>query len=137
MPGASRPGKHVSGAALIPITQGFFFGACFAARPLVIRTRAVRPCNKGYSWVTPAVVSRQGSGMPRVEPRHSLHRRGGRVFAPWFRVVFSGGSSADNNGHGLVPLLLTSENNSRLWFYDFSTDWLASIYTEWLADIGP
>ena len=57
--------EHVSGAALIPITQECFFGSCFAARPLVIRTRAVSPCNEGHSWVTSAVVSRQGSAMPR------------------------------------------------------------------------
>ena len=57
--------NFASGAALIPSTQGCFFGTCFATRPLVIRTRAVRPCNGGCSRATPAVASRQGSGMPR------------------------------------------------------------------------
>ena len=33
--------------------------------PLVIRTRAVSPCNEGYSWVTPVVVSRQRGGVLR------------------------------------------------------------------------
>ena len=69
--------------------------------------------------------------------RHSLHRRGGRVFAPWFRLVFAGGGSATYNNHELAPLLATSENDSRLWFYDFLTDWLAGIYPDWFADIDP
>ena len=69
--------------------------------------------------------------------RHSLHRRGDGVFALWFRVVFAGGGSADYNDHELAPLLVTSESGSRLWFYDFSTDLLAGIYPDWLADIDP
>ena len=64
----------------------------------------------------------------RQPRRHSLHRRGGRVFAPRFRVVFADGGSAAYNNHELAPLLATTENDSRLWFYDFSTDWLAGIY---------
>ena len=28
------------------------------------------------------------------------------------------------------------ESDSRLWFYVFSTDWLAGVYPDWLADIG-
>ena len=169
--------EHVSGAALIPITQGCFFGSCFATRPIVIRTRAVSPCEpvqRGVlvgdagccqpprewyaAWESrgspsgrsaraarsraPAVraSSLRGAGCdPRARRprRHSLHRRGGSVFAPWFRVLFAGGGSADYNGHELAPLLVTSENNSRLWFYDFSTDWLAGIYPDWFADSDP
>ena len=49
-------------------------------------------------------------------------------FAPWFLVVFTDGDSADYNGHELASLLGTSENDSRLWFYDFSTNWHAGIY---------
>ena len=43
--------------------------------------------------------------------------------APWFRVVFSDGDSADYTGLELAPLLDFSENDfydPRLWFYDFS-----------------
>ena len=43
--------------------------------------------------------------------------------APWFRVVFSDGDSADYTGFELAPLLDFSENDfydPRLWFYDFS-----------------
>ena len=38
--------ERVSGAALIPTTQGCFFGTCFTTRALAIRTRAVGPCNE-------------------------------------------------------------------------------------------
>ena len=44
-------------------------------------------------------------------------------FAPWFRVVFSNGDSADYTGHELAPLLDFSENDfydPRLRFYDCS-----------------
>ena len=43
--------------------------------------------------------------------------------APWFRVVFSDGDSADYTGFELAPLLDFSENDfydPRLWFCDFS-----------------
>ena len=43
--------------------------------------------------------------------------------APWFRVVFSDGDSADYTGHELAPLLDFFENDfyvPRLRFYDFS-----------------
>ena len=82
--------EHVSGAALIPTTQGCFFGTCFATRSLVIRPSAVSPCNEGYSWVTLAVVSLQWNGMPRwraAAPKAAAarglpgaaHQRSGRV----------------------------------------------------------
>ena len=51
--------------------------------------------------------------------------------------MFAGGGSVDYNGHELAPLLVTSENDSRLWFYDISTGWIAGIYPDWLADIDP
>ena len=62
--------------------------------------------------------------------------------APWFRVGFTDGGSADYNGHKLSPLLDTSENDSRVRFYHFSADWLAGIYPGYsrhgcaLAQIG-
>ena len=43
--------------------------------------------------------------------------------APWFRVQFDDGDSADYAGHELAPLLDLSETDfydPRLWFYDFS-----------------
>ena len=59
------------------------------------------------------------------------------MLAPWFRVVFAGGGSAGYNNHELAPLLASSENDSRLWFYDFPTGWLTGTYPVWIADIDP
>ena len=42
--------------------------------------------------------------------------------------MFTDGDSADLTDHELAPLLDTSENDPRLWFYDSSTGWLASIH---------
>ena len=39
---------HVSGAALIPNTQGCFFGSCFTTRLLIIRTTAVSTCSSEF-----------------------------------------------------------------------------------------
>ena len=39
--------------------------------------------------------------------------------------------------HELAPPLATSENDSRLWFYDFSTDLLVGSFPDWHAGINP
>ena len=106
------------------------------------RGRAQRLCSS-----VPLGVSVLDSGRRRPEQvRRSDERRApplppsglppcGKRFGPWDVVATPARQTlrAPTSTRGSTR---RCESDSRLWFYVFSTDWLAGVYPDWLADIG-